>query len=453
MIVVALGLWGCGTADPPNPPAAVEESPRADLRDLGWVSEIVLDPAAYRALVAQAPDGWEAMRTHDGRAEVAFGDDQPLGQARASFALVVLYEDLARATGVAVERLFTRWDTLKGLPAGDAPVVAALAGWCSGGESAGAWASRVPDGPGKAVAAAVALDRPPFAVSSADVYGRRMRIHNEARIKMDPAPLLVAARIPMVAAPRPPPTPPRPSTKAPPPPTFDPELWDPCVYRSLADVWTDRLARATGGTGWRSATAFASDKAGLGGTVFAAWPTPADLRAGLQTAEHAGLVGAQSPLLRQLGVGSVAFSSDDPESALAEVRTLDAALAAWSKKLEDQATDDGRAVLREVDPIRRFRQEWLLARARLALRAGHQRRALALVESARDTSHPEIGVHNGPAVFALLAETQLRLGRSSEALASIAILERAHPEVRGLAETVADLVVAESVPATSPPKN
>jgi len=451
--VIALLLLACGDGEPTGPGGVARQAAReerADRDDLGWVSAIVLDPPAYAAVVERAPDGWDAMRVHAyARAEGAFADDA-LGRARAAFALAVLYDDLSRAMGVAVERLFTRWDTHGGLPAGDAPVAAALAAWCSGGESAGSWAARVPEGPSKAMAAAVALDRPPFTVATPDAYGRRMRVHQQARGAVDPAPLLAVADQPIVTGP--PPPPPRPGrAPKPAPPAFDPEQWDACLYRSLSDIWTERLARATGGTGWRSASAFASPKAGLSGTLFAAWPTAEDLRAGLQTAERPGLLGARSPLLRQLGVGAAAFSSDDPKAANDEVHTLDAGLDAWSKKLLDQASEDGAAVLRDVDPIHRFRQEWLLTRARLALEVGHPHRALALLEAARDSATPDIGPRNGPALYALLAQTHLRLGEVQQASDAVATLSVAHPEIRGLAETIADLLVAETAPEQRKP--
>jgi hypothetical protein len=445
--MIVLFLLACGSDEPPSSdgssPPTREEQAKSD--SLGWVSAVALDPAAYTALIERAPQGWEALRAHRyAEAEAAFTDDA-LGRARASLALAVLYDDLSRATGVAVERLFTRWDARKGLPAGDAPVVAALAAWCSGGESAGSWASRVPEGPSKAIVAAVALDRPPFAVTSSDAYGRRMRVHHQARDTMDPAPLLAVADQPIVAGPPPPPPRPGRVAKAP-PPAFDPEQWDPCLYRSLSDIWTDRLARSTGGAGWRSAAAFASPTAGLAGTLFAPWPTADDLRAGLQTTERPGLLGARSPLLRQLGVGAAAFSSDDPAAAQAEIRTLDAGLDAWSKKLLDQSSAEGVALLEAVDPIHRFRQEWLLTRARLALDVGHPRRALALLEAARDPNVREIGPRNAPALYALLAHTHLRLGEVQEASDAAAVLSVAHPEARGLAETISDLLVVETLP-------
>lgn len=451
--MIAFLLLACGDGESPPAGAAVNRPPtreeRADRDDLGWVSAIVLDPAAYSAVVERGPEGWDAMRAHRyAQAEGAFADDA-LGRARAAFALTVLYDDLSRAMGVAVERLFARWDTRGGLPAGDAPVVAALAAWCSGGESAGSWAARVPEGPGKAIAAAVALDRPPFSVATPDAYGRRMRVHQRARGAMDPAPLLEAAAQPIVAGPPPPPPRPGRAAKAP-PPAFDPEQWDPCLYRSLSDIWTDRLARSTGGTGWRSASAFASPTAGLSGTLLAAWPTADDLRAGLHTADRPGLIGARSPLLRQLGVGAAAFSADDAKAAEDEVHTLDAGLDAWSKKLLDQASDEGAMVLHDVDPIHRFRQEWLLTRARLALDVGHPHRALALLEAARDSGTSEIGTRNAPPLYALLAQTHLRLGETQQAADAIAVLSIAHPEARGVAETVADLVVAEGPPQPAP---
>ncbi|MEL6350094.1 MAG: hypothetical protein AAFV53_43745, partial [Myxococcota bacterium] len=57
----------------------------------------------------------------------------------------------------------------------------------------------------------------------------------------------------------------------------------------------------------------------------------------------------------------------------------------------------------------------------------------------------QIGALNPPGLFVLLAEANLRTGRSREALDMLDPLKEAYPEVKGLNETLGDLVVLEGL--------
>jgi hypothetical protein len=183
----------------------------------------------------------------------------------------------------------------------------------------------------------------------------------------------------------------------------------------------------------------------LSARLFAPWPTAADLVADLPSAESAGLLGARSPSLRRIGVGTTAFPADDPEAAKEEVRLLDAGLASIEKKVSDLGNPDGLAVMNELRLVHRFRQEWLAVRAREALARNHPKRALAYLELARDHANAAVGPENSPAIFALLAEARLALGRTREALDALHVLAAAHPEVLGLVEVTGDLAVLQGL--------
>jgi len=197
-----LGCSGGGTAeDGIVAEAALAEAPPADLDGLGWVSHAAYRPEAFAAVVERSREGWVAFHANDlPTAYARMGDDR-VGRARAALALAVLYQDLSRLTGRVAETLFAQWSSKGGLPAGnDAPMIAALAAACSGGETAGTWANRVKDGPDVPIAQAMVQGRLPTEVSGGGPYGRRFAVHREARARVDPGPLLAIADQPVASA-------------------------------------------------------------------------------------------------------------------------------------------------------------------------------------------------------------------------------------------------------------
>jgi hypothetical protein len=188
-----------------------------------------------------------------------------------------------------------------------------------------------------------------------------------------------------------------------------------------------------------------AERAPLAGRIFAPWPTADDLTTEMSTATSPGTVGAHSPTLRKLGLGTNTSASDDADTAREEVRLLDAGLDTWRTELVAEATDEGRGLLDDLGLLERFRQEWLVTRARAALESDHPHQALAYLDLARDVSTREIGPRNSPALMALMAEAHLRLGHTREALDPLQLLADAHPETIGLRETLGDLAVLRGV--------
>ena len=92
------------------------------------------------------------------------------------------------------------------------------------------------------------------------------------------------------------------------------KYWDPCLYRTMSDHWLDRVVQSLRGSSWKEMDAWAHPDVGITGRLFAAWPTADYLRSEMANSEHPGLVGARTPLLHKLGVGTNAMSSDDTES-------------------------------------------------------------------------------------------------------------------------------------------
>ncbi|MBX2796144.1 MAG: hypothetical protein KTR31_00705 [Myxococcales bacterium] len=430
MIVQALLLIGCTGTEAVDATSAEPSSDKGpSLTQFGWISEVVLDPPAFAALTeGDARAGWVAMHAHDYPAAVQAFSDDPAARARGELALGLLYADLNRVSGLAYESLFSEWDERGTLPKGnEPPLVAGLASYCSDGSTTVTWAQRITEGTGLPLAQALMQNRTPFEVASSDAFGRRLAIHRAARSSADVQPLLDVAGAPV-------------TTREVKDEEFSRTFWDPCLYRTLSDHWVDRVVHGLRGSSWKEIVAWAKRDTGLTGRIFAAWPTSEDLTSEVASSDHPGLVGARSPLLRKLGVGTNAVSSDDAEQARGMVRVLDTGLANWRDQLLELSDEDGRALLNDLRLIHRFRQEWLVTRARLALESNRPRQALAYLELGRDASEG-IGPANGPSLMALMAEVQLRLGHTREALDALQELTEVYPEIVGLKEVVGDLAV------------
>jgi hypothetical protein len=418
-----LGLAACGSPEP-----AVTETPPPP--PVGWVTEVTDHPDAVRALLETDRPGWVALHANDlPAAVVAFGAT-PVGRGRSALALGVLYADLTRVAGLANEQLFATWDARKdgaGLPAGpELPLVAALAAHCSGGTTAASWASRVTDGPDLAVAKALAAGTDPFAAESAGPFGARLAVHRVARASGDPEPVRAAALDPMGSREE---------------SGFVRRFWDPCATATLSQVWLAK-ARADLGGGYEALGAPTAD---LGSRLFAPWPTTADVAAEIGPQAHPERFGANDASLRAAGVLTRArVAVDDAEAAKDEVRELDGAIGAAMSWL-DTHPGEGATIAEELRLFHRFRQEWLVVRARGALADGHARRALTYLELARDHAARAIGPENAPAVFALIAEARLRLGHTREALDALHALSAAYPETVGIGEIAGDLAVVQGL--------
>ncbi len=428
LIVASLLACSGGEPAPPTDEAAraVAPEPSFDVQTYGWVSQTVLEPSQFGALVEGADRlGWVAMHAHDyrGAAEAFEGT---IGKGRAAFALALLFDDLASVSGLAHEQLFTEWDERSELPPGNEPaLVASLASYCSEGSTTVTWAQKISEGPGLDIAQVLMQNRSPFDVQSADPFGRRLAVHRAA-LDNDEAKILAAAAEPVIE---------RPESGG-----FVRKFWDPCVFHTLSRVWMARVFRHVKGSSWQQISYWATPEAGLGGLIFAPWARPRDLVSEAATADRPGLVGARSSLLRDHAIGTDAIASDDPEEARALVRLLDQTLGRWEAQLEDLADDDGTALLQDLALIRRFRQEWLVTRARLALYNDRPHQALTYLELGRVPSE-KVGAAIPPALMAVLAQAQLRLGRVREALDSLRALADLHPEILGLTEVVGDLAV------------
>lgn len=423
-------LAACGGAPPPEP-EPVAPVPQ-EVTGLGWISDIAWHPDHFQALTAddQQKAGWVAFHAHDllGAWE-AFPDG--VGRARTAWEMGVVHDDLARLSADVNERLWTTWSTKGGMPP-EGALIAALSASCARREAATSWAPKVPAGPDRALAEAIIRGRRPEDVSSNGPFGRRLGVHRTAIQNRDPSLLTAVATTPVVS---------RTDTvdKKPVERTF----WDPCLHRALADAWFERSsALVSRGPGWKSVSAMATADNGLAGTLFAAWLTDDDVQSELAVLQRPGELGAKSPTARKLGVGGGAFPSDEPDRGREEVSVLDAGLDAWTARITEEAPPEGAGVVRELGLVGRFRQEWLIARARVALADDQPHVAEVLLEQAREHG---ASATEDPALNAVLADAMIRTGHVREAMQAVQALETAFPEILGLRETLADLAVLEGL--------
>lgn len=440
-----LGVLGCGgpAEEAPVPEALPPLGP-----ELGWVGEVAQDPSSFEAVTSGGRAGWVALQAHDYRAAVeAFGDadDARIGRGRAALALSVLYHDLTAVSGAVNERLYEAWSRKGSLPAGpEAPLVASLASYCSGGESAARWAQQVTGGPDAALAAALARGGRALDVATSGPFGVRAAIHREARESGDPAPLSRAALEPVAVV----------AEK-----DFQRQYWDPCVWATLSDLWLARalrdLASVEGALDTlpqvsqrddrsvvRNLGTLSAPSAGLATRLFAAWPSAADVRAELGSVSDPGVLGARAPALRSIGLGTIAATTDDAQLAKDEARRFDEAL---DRGRQAMAAHPGASLVSELDLADRYRQEQLLVRARAALLDHNPKQALAYVELARDHGARGVGPENAPAVFSLVAWAELELGHTREALDALQLVVDRYPEVIGLKEAANDLAVLQGL--------
>lgn len=387
-----LVLLGCSGDPAPTGPTLPET----------WLEAIIQEPSRFAHLMEQTPrDGWIALHAHDAEeAWAKFEGPTPAvrrARARAAWELGRTHESLA-ALHLGVEAAYR-----------------------------GETAARSADGAQPEPAIGSCAD-----LVDAEALGDRLEVHREARQAVDPQPLLELASQPAQTGSGP-----------------TPVTWfDPCLHTSLALIWDQRALQDLDATRWSEAGAWADGE--LESMLFAAWLDRVDLRRALDAEQSPGSFGALSPSTRALGLPD--RTPGDAEAARAEVRALDEALERWSDRLKSAAPAEGLELESELGLIRRFRQEWVLARATLALEDGQALEALALLELARDVTRRDVGAQNSPRLFALLASARFAAGREREALDALHPLSTPHPEVLGLRERLGDLTVLRTLTRTGDSK-
>lgn len=386
--------------------------------DLGWATRIVQEPAGFNALMLTGRDTWIRLHAHD----YSWHEVDHKGWQR-RLALLELRLDLQRVATTATDTLVTTW-IARGTLEDDlgARTVRAAARACQ--VQAEAMADGAP--PSRERIAPLVTDLPADeqrAVLEASRFQQRIWETD------DHQPLKAHIQRRHIDG-----------------------LWmfgpDRPTSSTFVDLYKEPSADEEAGRTWQ-------DPCLAWHGMYALYKTdhPRDgLAAAAPDALSTTLFSARGVDPTQLGLSVDVPDVDDPEAAREEVRRMDHILDGTRALLEAQADPDGLAVLQQVRPLAHLRQDVLVDRARRDLRAGHHRRAYATLLLARDVTEREIGVANGPALFALLAEANLRAGRSREALDALQPLVARFPETAATREIVSDLVVLEGMDRTGDSK-
>lgn len=404
-----LALWACGPSNDVAgpPPHALDDS---------WLARLTADPTTFTRVVDADRDAWIAL--HGNQLDAASASAGPAGWAAAR-RLALAEEDLARLSALAWDETLRAWETRSKLPEGSAlPYFAALAARERGDADAEArWIERARgalDATVRAAAERLAATPPgePMAESNNPLI-ERYNAHIAARKGGDVAALREAAAEPLWREPL---------------GAGERLLYDPMIHGTLALALAPQR----------------EPPSGIDGLLFSPCLTDGHLSAQQQSPIYGEKCTALG--LAALSIDAPASPTDDPEIARAFVHQLDASLDPWLRTRLALATPEGADVLAGLDLVRRLRADWLVALARQQLEAGHPHQAMELLRLALDPeSGRALSPVNGPSLYALTAEANLRTGHVREALDALEVLTGAWPEVIGVDEVLGDLSILKSL--------
>ncbi len=429
MRILLLALLACRGAEAPrelpadSPPEVLAEG--AAVLDRSWVAELARDPSRFSELVGPERAGWILL--HRNALEQARSAGGAPGE-RARQELADLHAALARLSGRAWINVLNAWSERSGLPGGSAIT------WFGGlaalelglDDQAVEWLTEAQDADSAPVREAatallktLSLDRPlPPDLSNPLIT--RFNLHVEARRTGDVADLLELADEPLWS-----------------------EKGNGDTRRTFYDPqlhWT--LARA-----WSQASPAPLDD--LQALLFSGCIDAADLQAERQRLAQGGQPDARcatAPSWSALEVASRPGPTDDPQAARDRVRRMDELIANWKKGLLASVDPTGQELVQNLALVEILRSRALLAQARHALEADHPAEAAALAQLAMDMGSPRtVSPLNPPLLYATLAEANLDLGHTREALDSLQVLSTAFPLAREVDEIVGDLAILQGL--------
>jgi len=355
----------------------------------GWVASILREPDQFSATVDANRDGWIALHANNLDAAINAGGPPAV---RAQHELEQLYVALSAMASHAWQEAAETWAARAGIPAGSAlPLVAAFAALEGGDkEAARLWAEKLDESAppehqqlAAEIAAGDITDQTPLGAC----YRSHLAVRQGDAMSTDcPSPLVEEDGR---------------------------TLHDPMVFATRAAQL--RAPEAVAGLSGLEATLFSARWPGSGSP-------PVALVDSFATGEH-----------------------DDPDGLRQRVRAADALLARWEKQQRD-AAPEGLSLLDELKLIEGYRSRALAEHGRQRLLAGQPRSAQAAALMALDAEAGRaVTALNPPVLFVVLADADVRTGRSREALDMLAPLADVTPEVSGLVETLGDLVVLEGM--------
>jgi hypothetical protein len=387
-------LLACvGPAEPERVPGPLDDS---------WVADVVAEPGAFTAAVDTDRTGWIALHAHD--LDTAVQSEGPAG-ARAKLQASALNQDLAALSALAWGETVAEWQRRGTLPNDSAlPWFAALAAMERGDDAqVQALLQTAAESTDPTVAQAAAALREAGTLGALEPGDNPLlesaAEHAHARNTGDISALEHRIGQPQLR-----------ETAG----QHTRVLYDPLVPGSLAMARVPSL-----------------ELSGLDAVLFT----------DCLQADVCGL-----DALRALGLDPELGASDDAELARQLVRDLDAQLDPWVRDHSDAASDDGRALLLELQLAPQLRAELLLTLARDLLDRDRPRQALAVSQLSLDLQNPRsIGPVNAPGLFAVMARAQLQTGHTREALDALQILGEYAPQALGVDEIASDLAILKSL--------
>ncbi len=438
---VLAALVASSACSPDSGPATTDPAP---VVQAAWWRQLATEPEAFSEIVANRKAGWVALHRHDHAAAhqalvSSTSTTDRAGAARAALGEALLHGDLARLVDHANrERQAALLD--RGAPSGAlGPAIAAWGAGCSPakggplpveGDLAAWFAEHTPKPVDAYPGHPPPSPSPPMPANTPDALRDHVSLHRrvlsgDAEAMKD---LYSTAGRPV-------------ATEA--AEGFERTHVDPCIDATLSAAWSLRARDVVGGPGGSlGELADALDAAGLAGSLFAPWPSVADIPLGERDRPLWGTEYAEFWALPN-GL-SLPLDGD-----LQSTRDAAAAVSAWADQEAAAAAaasvGEGSSLLAGLSPVAGYRQGVLVAAARDALLLGRPQQALVLLETAHDVTHREVGATNAPHLFVLLAEARLRTGRTRQALDALAPLTARVPTVHSAQELVGDLAVLQSI--------
>lgn len=408
-----LALVACSSQDVAEPPPHV--------LDDSWLAEVTARPEQFARVVDADRDAWIAL--HGNRLNDASLSTGPAGWAAAK-RLAQAQADLARLNERAWDETMRAWESRSKLPEGSAlTYFAALSARERGDAAAEAkWlekarAAKDPQVREAAERLAAAPPGEPMAESDNPLV-QRYNAHIAARKDGKAGELRQLAAQPLWKEPL---------------PTGERQLFDPMIHATLALTLEPQTGAPTA----------------LEGLLFSPCLTEGQLSAESEVYGQK----CMSLGLAALSIELPSSPNDEPELARTFVHQLDASLDPWTRSRLAVASPEGADILAGLDLVRRLRSDWLVSLARDLLDADHPHQALELLRLALDPeSGRALSPVNGPSLYALTAEANLRTGHVREALDALEVLSSDWPEVIGVDEVLGDLSILKSLDRTGDSK-
>jgi hypothetical protein len=167
----------------------------------------------------------------------------------------------------------------------------------------------------------------------------------------------------------------------------------------------------------------------------------------------ATLRGQSQPTLSAFQLSELSTRSDDVDAARTWIGRVDAHLDLWHDYIINDATEEGRQIAFDVQPLEIYRAHLLQKQARQSIESGYPNQAIVFLNAATNIDKPrQIGAQNRASFFALRAEARLMAGRTREALDDLRIIAEVYPALDGLRETMNDLSIMQNSTRTGDSK-